>query len=149
MQGFPIAEQHVMTLLDAKPPKPVTGIRKHVPLPILILTFVLMLILVALLAFRFWNIKQERAVEQFLVTLEQGNYRQAYQLWQPAASYSYDNFVHDWGEQGDYGKIRQFQILGSKSKGGIVIITVRINNVNPPLDLVVERKTLGLAFSNF
>src|SRR5947209_6963378 len=101
-RAFSIDQRRVMTLLDSKPPKPITGIRKHVPLPILILTLVLMIILGALLAFRFWNIKQERVVQQFLVTLEQGDYRHAYQLWQPATSYTYDNFVHDWGPQGDY-----------------------------------------------
>ncbi len=138
-----------MTLLDAKPPKPVTGIRKHVPLYILVLFVVLIAIIVGLLGFRFWNSRQERAVSQFLVVLEQKNYQEAYRLWQAAPSYTYDNFVRDWGESGDYGKIREFEILGSLSKGAIVIVTVRINGVNPPLELVVDRKTLGLAFSNF
>jgi hypothetical protein len=139
----------VMTLLDAKPPKPVTGIRKHVPLHILILFGTLIAILCGLLGFRFWNFRQERAVTHFLVTLEEGNYQEAYKLWQPGTSYSYENFMHDWGEKGDYGKIREFEILGSSSKGPIVIVTVKINDVNPPLDLIVDRNTLGLAYSNF
>jgi hypothetical protein len=138
-----------MTLLDAKPPRPVTGIRKHVPLHILIPIVVLVAILCGLVGFRFWNFRQEQAVTRFLVTLEQGDYQKAYQLWQPAQSYTYDNFIHDWGEKGDYGKIREFEILASSSKGAIVIVTVRINNVNPPLDLVVDRNTQGLAFSSF
>jgi hypothetical protein len=58
--------------------------------------------------------------------------------------------MHDWGEQGDYGKVRQFETLQSKSKGpDAVIVTVRINGVNPPLDLVVDRRTKGLAYSPF
>jgi hypothetical protein len=138
-----------MTLLDAKPPKPITGIRKHVPLRILIPIVALVVLLGGLIAFRFWNYRQEQAVTHFLATLEQGDFQKAYQLWQPVPSYTFDNFIHDWGEKGDYGKIRQFEILGSSSKGAIVIVTVRINNVDPPLDLVVDRKTQGLAFSNF
>jgi len=138
-----------MTLLDAKPPKPVTGFRKHVPLRILIPIVALVIILCGLVAFRFWNYRQEQVVARFLVTLEQGNYQKAYQLWQPAPSYTYDDFIHDWGEKGDYGKISEFEILGSSSKGAIVIVTVRINNVNPPLDLVVDRKTEGLSYSSF
>jgi hypothetical protein len=137
-----------MTLMDAKPLKPVSGIRKHVPLPILILIVLLIAIVCGLIGFRFWNIRQERAVTRFLVTLQQGNYQEAYGLWQPATSYTFDNFVHDWGENGDYGKIREFEILGSQSHGDMVIVTVRINGVNPPLDLIVDRKSLGLAFSN-
>lgn len=139
----------MMTLLDAQPPKPVTGIRKYVPLNTLILTAFLIAIITGLVTFRFWNIREEGAVSHFLEKLEQGNYPEAYRLWQPAPSYTFDNFVHDWGEKGDYGKIRQFEILGSESKGRIAIVTVQINHVNPPLELVVDRKTLGLAYSNF
>jgi hypothetical protein len=138
-----------MTLLDAKPPKPVTGFRKHVPLPTLILIVVLIAVIGGLLGFRFYNFRQERAVSRFLGTLEQGNYQEAYRLWQPAESYTFDRFVHDWGEHGDFGMIHEYEILASASKGSVVIVTVRINNVNPPLDLVVDRKTMGLSFSPF
>ncbi len=138
-----------MTLLDAKPPKPITGIGKYVPLHTLILIVLLMAILGGLVGYRFWNYREERTVSRFLTTLEKGDYQGAYRLWQPAESYTFDNFLHDWGETGDYGKIRQFEILGSTSLGTIVIVTVRINNVNPPLDIVVDRKTQGLAYSNF
>lgn len=137
-----------MTLFDAKPPKPPSGIRKYVSVPVLILGVLLIAILAGLLDFKFRNVRQEHAVERFLVTLEQGNYREAYRLWQPSESYTYNDFVRDWGEQGDYGKIRDFQILGSQSKGSLVIVTVQINHQNPPLELIVDRKTLGLAYSN-
>jgi hypothetical protein len=96
------------------------------------------------------NFPEERAVSRFLTTLEQGNYQEAYRLWQPAASYSYHDFIHDWGEQGDYGKIRAFKILGSRSKGSqTVIVTLTVNNQQPPLELLVDRKTKGLAYSIF
>jgi hypothetical protein len=136
-------------LFDAKPPKPPSGIRKYVPLPVLLLSVVVMALIAGLLAFRFWNFRQEHAVNQFLTTLEAGNYQEAYKLWQPAPSYTYQDFLHDWGAQGDYGKIREFEILGSTSKSGTVLVTVRINNEDPPRDLAVDRKTLGLAFSPF
>ena len=139
----------MMTLLDAKPLKPVTGIRKHVPLNVLILSAFLIAVIAGLVTFRFWNFREERAVNRFLTTLEQGNFQEAYRLWQPVRSYSFDDFLHDWGEKGDYGKIHEFEILRSESKGAIAIVTVQINNVNPPLELVVDRKTLGLAYSNF
>lgn len=136
-------------LFDAKPPKPPGGIRKYIPLSILIPLLLLLAILAGLVAFKFWNYRQEQAVSTFLTTLEQGNYQEAYRLWQPSPTYSYQDFLHDWGEQGDYGKIRSFDILGSESKGAIVIVSVQINNENPPLDLIVDRKTLGLAYSIF
>ena len=134
-----------MTLLDAEPPKPQSALRKYLPVVI-----ALVVVTGALLGYRLRNYPEERAVARFLTTLEEGNFREAYRLWQPSPSYGFGDFMHDWGEQGDYGKLRQFEILQSKSKGSdAVIVTVRINGVDPPLDLVVDRRTKGLAYSPF
>lgn len=136
-------------LLDAKPPKPPGRIRKYVPFPVLILLVLVLVCLAGLLTYHFWNFRQERVVSRFLTTLEEGKFQEAYQLWQPSPSYTYQDFLHGWGEQGDYGKIRKFEILDSESKGASVIVTVRINDIAPPLDLVVDRQTLGLSYSPF
>jgi len=135
------------TLMDAQPPKPPSGIRKYVSLPVLILTILLLTIFAGLVAFKFWNFRQEHAVTRFMQQLEQGNYQEAYRLWQPAPSYSYRDFYHDWGPLGDYGKIREFEILGSESEGDMVDVTVQINHQTPLLHLKVDRKTLGMAYS--
>ena len=133
-----------MTLLDATPPKPPLHIWRYILLGILIF------LVGEGLYFAFRNYPEERAVARFLTTLEQGKFQEAYQLWQPSPSYSYQDFLHGWGIQGDYGKIREFQILGTKSKGSsLVIVTIRVNNTDPPLDLVVDRKTKGLSYSVF
>jgi len=133
-----------MTLLDATPPKKPRKIGRHILLALVILVVGGTLYIV------FRNFPEERAVARFLTTLEQGNFPEAYRLWQPSPTYSYQDFLHGWGEQGDYGKIRNFKILGSRSKGSeTVIVTVTINNEQPPLDLVVDRKTKGLAYSIF
>lgn len=134
-----------MTLLDSKAPKPASGIRKYIPLPILVL---IVAVIGVFVAYRLWDYSEERAVSRFLTAVAQGNYPEAYRLWQPSPSYSFDDFLRGWGERGDYGKIRSFEILRSKSKGSsTVIVTVRINGVDPALDLIVDRKTKGLAYS--
>jgi len=133
-----------MTLLDATPPKPPLHIGRYIVLGVLIF------LLGTGSYFAFRNYPEERAVSRFLSTLEQGKFQEGYHLWQPSPTYSYQDFLHGWGLQGDYGKIRGFEILGTKSKGSsLVIVTVRINNVNPPLDLVVDRRTKGLSYSAF
>jgi len=133
-----------MTLLDATPPKPPRKIGRYVLLALAV-------IIIGGASYNiFRNFPEERTVSRFLSTLEVGNYREAYQLWQPSDTYSYADFLHDWGERGDYGKIRTFKILGSQSKGaGTVIVTVTINDQEPPRELLVDRKTKGLAFSPF
>jgi hypothetical protein len=133
-----------MTLLDTTPPKPSLHIWRYVVLAVLIF------LVAEGIYFALRNYPEERAVARFLTTLEQGKFQEGYQLWQPSPTYSYNDFLHGWGIQGDYGQIRSFEILGTKSKGSaLVIVTVKINNVDPPLDLVVDRKTKGLSYSVF
>lgn len=136
-----------MTLLDARVPKPQTGLRKYVPIPVLI---AIVVIIAVIIIHEFRNYPEERAVDRFLTTLEQGNYQEAYRLWQPSSSYSFDDFMSGWGEKGDYGKVRSFHIIGAKSKGPKeVVVTVSINHVDPPAQLLVDRKTKGLAYSPY
>ncbi len=130
-----------MTLLDATPPKPPRKIGRY----ILLALAVIIIGGAAYIVLR--NFPEERAVSRFLTTLEKGNYREAYQLWQPSSTYKYADFLHDWGTQGDYGKIRSFKILGSRSKGkSTVIVTVTINDEEPPCQLLVDRPSKGLAY---
>jgi hypothetical protein len=134
-------------LLDSKPPTPPTGIRKYIPLPLLVILIVAVIVIGY---FELRNLPEEHAVDRFLTALEKENYQEAYKLWEPAASYRFEDFLHDWGPKGDYGKITQFKILDTESKGSdLVIVTVQINNQSPPLALVVTRKTKGLAYSPF
>ena len=131
-----------MTLLDATPPPPPRNIGRY------ILTALVVIIVGGAGYFVFRNFPEERAISRFLTALEQGNYREAYQLWQPSSTYSYQDFLHDWGERGDYGKIRTFKVLGSQSKGaGTVMVTVTINDRESPLQLLVDRRTKGLAYT--
>ena len=133
-----------MTLLDATRSKPPRKIGRYILIPL----GVVIVVGVAFIAFR--NFLEERAVSRFLTTLEAGNYREAYQLWQPSDRYSYEDFLNNWGDRGDYGKIRSFRILGSQSRRhASVIVSVTINNETPPCELLVDRKTKGLAFSPF
>ena len=134
-----------MSLLDATPPKPTNPLRKTI-----LLLVILAAVIAGLLTFMFWNYPEERAVTKFLATVQQGDYQKAYKLWQPAPSYSFNDFMHDWGPQGDYGTIRSVRIVDTHSKGSqITIVTVRINEQDPPLELVVDRSTKSLSYSIF
>ena len=133
-----------MTLLDATPPKPPRKVGRYILIALAII------IVVGAGYFALRNFPEERAISRFLTALQQGNYQEAYRLWQPSPTYTYNDFLHNWGEHGDYGKIRSFKILGSRSKGSAtVIVTVTVNDQEPPIDLVVDRKTKGLAYSPF
>ena len=133
-----------MTLLDAKPEKPKGILRRY-----LVLWILLLVGSAAILFILFRNYGEERAVARFLTSLQQGQFREAYQLWQPSPSYTYEDFLAGWGEKGDYGKVREFEILGSRSKGSNTVIVVARINQSRPIEIVVDRKTKGLAYSVF
>jgi len=137
----------MLTLMDAKTPKPKRGILKYIPLPVLIL---ILAAVASFITYSLWDYPEEHAITQFLTTIEKGDYHKAYELWQPAPSYHFADFMHDWGPEGDYGKIRTFQIIEAASKGRhTVLVMVRINDEDPPLSLLVDRKTKGLSYSIF
>ena|SRR5579859_7380361 len=132
-------------LFDSEAPKPKTGIRKYWSLVVIVIV-----VGGVIGYFAFHNLLEKRAVASFLTQLEQGNYKEAYRLWQPAPDYTYDDFLHDWGPKGDYGKVREFKIVAAESKGSeLVIVVVTINNQTPALALLVDRKTKGLAYSPY
>lgn len=132
-------------IFDYEPPKPKTGIRKYWPWLVIVIVVGGVIGYIA-----FHNLPEKHAVKNFLTQLQEGNYKEAYKLWQPAPDYSFDDFLHDWGPKGDYGKIREFKIDGAKSRGSaLVIVVVTINHQTPALALVVDRKTKGLAYSPF
>jgi len=133
-----------MSLLDTTPPKPPRPIGRY------ILLALLAAVIVAGAAYYFWNYPEEHAASRFLEAVERGDYQAAYRLWQPSPSYSYDDFLSDWGPSGDYGKIREFEIVSAKSSSsGTVTVTVVINHESPALKLLVDKHTKGLAFSPF
>jgi hypothetical protein len=134
----------MLTLLDAKPPKPERPIGRY------ILIGAVAAIVIGVSAYLLWDYPEERAVTHFMDALERGDYRTAYRIWQPSASYSYDDFIKDWGPQGDYGKIKNFEILeASSASAETVTIMVVVNNETPAVKLLVDRKTKGLAYSPY
>jgi hypothetical protein len=133
-----------MTLLDAKPARPPRRIGRYILLALIVI------IVASFATYYFWDYPEEHAVERFLEAVEKGDYATAYHLWQPSPSYSYGEFLKGWGLNGDYGKITTFEILDTSSKGSdTVVVTVSINHQTPPLQLLVDRKTKGLAYSPF
>lgn len=133
-----------MTLLDSTPPKPPRHIGRY------ILLAVLVAIVASGVAYYFWDFPEEHAVTRFLETVQRGDFKRAYALWQPVSTYSFDDFMRDWGPQGDYGRIREFEILRSSSASSdTVTVSVMINGRTPELKVLVDKRTKGLAFSPF
>lgn len=79
-------------------------------------------------AFRFYPEKQ--AAERFFQVLAAGDPARAYQLWHAQPSYSYRDFLDDWGPNGFYGPVRSYRVVtaqtprGEGASGVIVVVAV-------------------------
>lgn len=100
------------------------------------------------LFYKYYNIYEEMRVSQFFRMIIAGDYQAAYKLWQPTASYKYSDFVEDWGDNSYYagGRITSFQVESSHSKGGIVLIQVRLNGTTE-VRLVINKDDKHFSFA--
>lgn len=130
-----------MTLLDAPPPKPPSRALRY---------GVIAAALAAVILFFFWHMlrfhAEKEVVRQFLDAAASGQMQQAYQIWQPRPSYSFKDFLDDWGPDGYYGPVKSYKIkkVAHPSGGSGVIVTVEISPYNPfPAkdDVVQQSKT--------
>lgn len=116
-------------MLDSDGEEPRTKLRRYV---ISGVTFALLLTLGIWYLTRFSG--EKRAVQRFLDAVVAGDTQLAYQTWKPQASYSYQDFLEDWGPSGYYGPIKSYHISGAQAprKGGTgVIVIVEISPFQP------------------
>ena len=103
------------------------------------------------LFFRNW--REERRVDQFLATLEQQQYEQAYRMWgcsteTPCPNYSYEKFLEDWGPESPLGKVTSHNVGRSYDQQSGVIILVEVNGRRIP-NLWVEKDSRVIGFSPY
>jgi hypothetical protein len=60
----------------------------------------------------FWLLRfhaEYKTVRNVMTSIADGNFQQAYQLWKPTSSYSYQDFLQDWGQDGYYGPVKSYR----------------------------------------
>lgn len=117
-----------MALFDGTEEHPPSKIRRYI---ITGLTFVILVVLGCWYLLRFHQ--ETTTVKNFLNTVASGNFDLAYQMWKPAPSFSFKDFMEDWGPNSYYGPVKSFHIEnaeemkhGSDSPSG-VIVTVEVS----------------------
>ena len=129
---------------------------------LLLLCFVVLVGVLATVAYSYRNWPEERVVSRFMAALEQRDYETAYGIWladpewkqhrERHSSYPYEAFYRDWGPGGEWGLIRNFRIEGSSSPpgGSGVVVEVTVNErVGTKARIWVEKKDKSLTFSPF
>ena len=77
---------------------------------------------------------EKHTVEHFMHAVVTGDSQQAYQIWHPHASFSYQDFLSFWGPNGYYSPIKTYRIESAEvpPKGGTgVVIVVEISAYDP------------------
>ena len=147
-----------MGLLDRDSEDPQSKLRRYIVLALLTVVAAV----VAFLYFTRYSAEKKTAT-RFLDTVVQGNLEEAYRLWQPKASYTYKDFVDDWGPNGYYGPVKSYQIVTAQRTRGAsgVVIVVEVSpflpfpgdaereklRQNKEVKLWVERETRSLSFA--
>jgi hypothetical protein len=89
--------------------------------------------LVILLAFGTWYfflrfLSEKRTIAGFMDAVVAERFEDAYRIWKPHGSYTYEDFLADWGPKGYYGPIKSYHIYSARSPGGasgtVVVVDV-------------------------
>ncbi len=110
----------------------------------LLIALAVVVVVAPILYYEFRNWSEERAVKRFLTALQQEDYQRAYELWKPAPSYRYQDFLRDWGKESEFGKVASFEITRTRDRGSGVVITARINQRETRI--WVEKRDKSLSF---
>lgn len=99
--------------------------------------------------------KEKDTVRHFLSEVSAGEMQQAYQTWKASPSYSFKDFLQDWGPNGYYGPVRSFHIERTtrRKNSNYVDVIVEVSPYKPfPSDGAQQSKTqeidLGVRLSD-
>jgi hypothetical protein len=72
-------------------------------------------------------------IHNFLNAVVAGNMQKAYQIWKPEQSYSFKDFLDDWGPNGYYGPVKSFQVKDSErpKQGSAVAVKIELSPYQP------------------
>ena len=143
-----------MTLLDAQPYTPAKLRRRKIK----IAATIVVVIVLAALAWMYRNWPEEHVVDNFFAELQNSHYETAYGIYfndpswqqhqQKYSQYTYADFYRDWGPGGEWGLIKSHRIYGSANTKGLgsggVVVEVVVNERSEHARMFVQKsdKTL-------
>ncbi|MGB6482281.1 MAG: hypothetical protein WBE86_02205 [Candidatus Acidiferrales bacterium] len=117
-----------MSLLEASQPEPSKK-------PLYIIVGVLVVFLIGI--FIWWSVRfdtEEKTATAFFSAVAAGNMQQAYTLWKPSESYSFEDFQNAWGPSGYLGPVKSFEIESAtapRRSDSSVAVTALISPYQP------------------
>lgn len=115
-----------MGLFDGSDEEPKSKLRRY------LVTSLIFAVLVAVglwYVFRFYP--EKKAVADFLDAVVAGNFEKARDIWKPVSTYTYEDFLGDWGPDGYYGPVKSYEIVTAQSPRGGGSGVIVVVNVSP------------------
>jgi hypothetical protein len=121
-------------LLDSDVEEPKSKLRRYIVSGVV---FAILVVLGFWYLLRFYP--EKHAAEKFFDALVAGDTQHAYDLWHGKAagsspSYTYKDFLDDWGPNGYYGPVKSYQIESAtnpRNGGSGVIVVVDVSPLQP------------------
>ena len=119
---------------------------------------IVIVLILAGLAYRYRNWPEERVADHFFAALQQKDYEKAYGIWmadpgwkqhpKQHAQYPYEDFYRDWGPGGDWGVVKSYKLLGSATLGSAgVVVVVDVNDRADKARVWVDKHDKSMSFS--
>ncbi len=92
------------------------------------------IVVVSLPLYLFLRFHTEKATAHlFLSQLVASDYQSAYHTWKPASGYSFEDFMRDWGPNGEYGPVKSYDLISARSPSNAsgVVVTVAVSAISP------------------
>jgi hypothetical protein len=76
---------------------------------------------------------EKATVNQFFSQVIAGDFQTAYRTWKPSSSYSFTDFMGDWGPNGEYGPVKSFELRSARMPANAsgVVVTVELSSSVP------------------
>jgi hypothetical protein len=77
--------------------------------------------------------KEKRTIRNFMNAVVSGNMEVADQIWKPSPTYSFKDFLEDWGTNGYYGPIKSYKLGSAQGvkNGPSAAIVVEVSPFQP------------------
>jgi hypothetical protein len=77
--------------------------------------------------------KEKRTIRNFMNAVVSGNMESADEIWKPSPTYSFKDFLEDWGPNGYYGTIKSYKIGSAQGvkNGPSAAIVVDVSPYSP------------------
>ncbi|MGB8540187.1 MAG: hypothetical protein WCD49_00995 [Candidatus Acidiferrales bacterium] len=122
-----------MGLFDSTEEHPPSKILRYI-----ITGLVFVALVVAFIAYQLRFHAEEKTIRHFMDAVVAAKMDEAFRIWKPAESYSFKDFLEDWGPDGYYGPIKSYHLehmerlpdaSGGASSG--VVATIELSPYQP------------------